>query len=69
MKKVIFSAVFGMKATYNEIFLDGWDKIIFTDNPQLINAHSCWKVKIVQKPIGNNDTKSNRYFKVKVNSN
>lgn len=62
MKCVIFSAVFGMDATYPEIYLDNWDKVILTDNPDRVKAHPSWTVRLVKK-THETDRKSNRYYK------
>ena len=62
MRNVIYSAVFGMNTYYPEIKLDGWDKVIFTDNVTKINAHSSWTICRVQKPH-DEDGRSNRFFK------
>lgn len=62
MKCVIFSAVFGMNAIYPEIKLDGWDKVILTDDKSKVKAHESWNIRIVPK-MHESDRKSNRYYK------
>lgn len=59
---VLFSAVFGMYARYPEVILDGWDKLIVTDCPDKVSAHSCWTVVHVSKPHKENAI-SNRAYK------
>ena len=62
MKGVIYSAVFGMRAHFPTLTLDGWDKVILTDNARHVIADKCWTVKIVEKQHPQN-RKSNRYYK------
>ena len=62
MNNILYSVVFGIKAHYPEIYLDGWDKVILTDDPQKVTAHHCWTIKKVDKKNESN-RKSNRYYK------
>lgn len=62
MKKVIYSAVFGIESTFNYLDLPDWDKYILTDQPDKVNADKCWKIKKVSKTHEDNGI-SNRFYK------
>jgi hypothetical protein len=62
MKKVIYSAVFGIESTFKYLHLPGWDKYILTDQPDKVNADKCWTIKQVSKTHDDNGI-SNRFYK------
>ena len=62
-KKVIYTAIFG---DYNGLApqprIPGFDYVCFTDNPHL--KADPWQVKVVELPVKQDFTRSNRYYKL-----
>lgn len=62
-KKVIYTAIFG---GYNGLIpqpeITGFDYVCFTDDPKV--KASPWKVKVIESPVPEDFTRSNRYFKL-----
>ena len=62
-RNVIYTAIFGdYEGLLPQYEVPGWDFICFTDNPALTS--SSWQIKLIEPPVADDYTRSNRYIKI-----